>query len=88
MSLWFKMSPEKGEIYAQAAFSRPAGIINVNTADKELLVALPGIGPKTAERIIRHRRKQGKFSDISQLKQIKGIGEKKLEQIRRFLTVD
>lgn len=87
ISFLFKTVPTAGKIYAQAKFNKPSKI-NINTADKQLLVTLPGIGPKTAKKIIGWRLKNGKFSDISQLKQIKGIGDKKLERIKPFLTID
>jgi len=60
--------------------------VNVNTASFEELVSVPGIGPKTAEAIIR-RRENKKFSRIEELLEVKGIGKKKLEEIRKYVDV-
>jgi competence ComEA-like helix-hairpin-helix protein len=52
--------------------------IDVNSADLEDLTAVPGIGPRLAERIIGQRELQGRFSGIEELERIHGIGKKKL----------
>lgn len=52
--------------------------IDVNLADLEDLTAVPGIGPRLAERIIGQREEQGRFSGIEELGKIHGIGKKKL----------
>jgi competence ComEA-like helix-hairpin-helix protein len=63
------------------------GPININTATAELLEQLPGIGPKTAQRIVEYREAHGRFSSVDELMNVKGIGPKKLEQIRPLATV-
>lgn len=60
--------------------------ININTADLEELCRLPGIGEKTAQKIIRLRSRLGSFSSVNQLLSVQGIGEKKLEQIKPYLS--
>lgn len=60
--------------------------ININTATKEELMRLPGIGEKTAEDIIRHRQTYGEFKRIEDIMNVKGIGQKKFEKIKRYLT--
>jgi len=52
--------------------------IDVNLADLEDLTAVPGMGPRLAERIIGQREEQGRFSGIEELGKIHGIGKKKL----------
>ena len=52
--------------------------IDVNLADLEDLTAVPGIGPRLAERIICQREERGKFSGIEELGKIHGVGKKKL----------
>ncbi len=59
--------------------------VNINTADKELLTQLPGIGPVTADMILKYRSTNGQFSNIDDLTQIKGIGTKTLEKLRPYL---
>lgn len=61
--------------------------ININTATAKLLEQLPGIGPKTAQRIIEYRQAQGRFGSVDELQNVKGIGPKKLEKIRPLATV-
>ena len=87
LSFLFKAVPSAGTIYA-ASFNTGVSRININSAGKDQLIALPGIGPKIAEKIIDYRREKGKIYDIRELKQIKGIGDKKIENIKPFLTVD
>lgn len=61
--------------------------INVNTADQKTLQTLPGIGPAYSERIIIYRKKNGGFKRIEELKEIKGIGEKRLEKLKPFVKL-
>ncbi|MDR0739091.1 MAG: helix-hairpin-helix domain-containing protein [Oscillospiraceae bacterium] len=62
--------------------------ININTAtEDELEKKLPGIGKTTANLIIEKREELGGFSNIEQLKTIKGIGEKKFEKIKNLICV-
>lgn len=64
-----------------------AGKINLNTASKESLMTLPGIGEAKASAIITYREEQGGFSDISQLMEISGIKESVFERIKENITV-
>lgn len=61
--------------------------VDINSADKEQLVALPGIGPKTAEAIVTYRKENGNFKSVEELTKVKGIGDKTLEKIRPYLQV-
>ncbi len=65
----------------------PGGAVNINTASKEELVALPGIGPALADRIISFRENEGKFGSVGELQKVKGISKKKLEQLKPHVTV-
>ena len=62
--------------------------ININTADKTALMALPSIGEKTAQKIIDYRENNGKFQTKEELKNVTGIGDKKYSQLEEFITVE
>lgn len=66
--------------------SAPASPVNLNTASKVELMKLPGIGESTAEKIIDYRKNK-RFSTISEIMNVKGIGEKKYDKIKPFLIV-
>lgn len=61
--------------------------ININTATVDQLQSLKGIGPKTAARIITHRKRVGGFKSLEDLLQIKGIGPKTLNKFRGNVEV-
>lgn len=61
--------------------------IDLNTASMEELIALPGIGEVTAERIIQFRETKGRFRKIEDIMNVKGIGKKKFENIKPYIKV-
>lgn len=64
-----------------------SGKVNINTANQTELETLPGIGTATAEKIIDYRNKNGKFSTIEDIQNVKGIGQAKYENIKENICV-
>ena len=62
-------------------------IININTATKEELQNLPGVGPKTADNIISYRE-ENSFGKIEDIMNVQGIGDKKFKEIEKFISVN
>ena len=60
--------------------------INLNTAGREQVLELPGIGDKLAERILAYRKSHGAFRNVEELRKVKGIGKKRMEQVRPLVT--
>lgn len=61
--------------------------ININTADAQALQQVVGVGPAYAERIVAYRDRNGDFTSVEQLTEIKGIGEKRLEKLKPFVKL-
>ena len=77
--------PQAGAPATPAA--KPAPTVNLNTATLTELEALPGIGAKTAARIVDYRQKRGPFKKIEELMNVQGIGEKSFLKLKPQLTV-
>ena len=65
----------------------PLRPVNINTANAEELQLVPGIGPVTAEKILQMRKSYGAFKSVDDLVAIRGIGKKRLDKMRKYLTV-
>lgn len=63
------------------------GIVNINQADINELMSLPGIGESIAENIIDYRNKNGNFKNRDDIKNVSGIGESKYSKIKDKITV-
>lgn len=61
--------------------------ININTATAEALTEIPGVGEATAEKIVTYRKENGKFKTIEDIKNVSGIGDKKYEAIKDYISV-
>ncbi|AFI83955.1 competence protein ComEA [Methylophaga nitratireducenticrescens] len=61
--------------------------ININTASADELQLLNGVGPSTANAIVQYREQNGAFTQVEDLVNIKGIGEKKVAKIAENVTV-
>ena len=60
--------------------------VDINRADWPKLMQLPGIGPTLAKRIVESRQTAGPFVDHDDLRRVRGIGAKKMEEIRPYLS--
>ena len=61
--------------------------IDLNTANREELMSVTGIGPSTADNILAYREEKGRFNSVEDLLNVNRIGEKTLEKIRPFFMV-
>ena len=85
------LSVAAATLSAQSGTAKPpataAVVVNLNTATVSQIAALPGIGEKTAERIIEYREKNGGFKKVEDLMNVKGIGEKRFLKLKALITV-
>lgn len=81
------VAAQTGSPRPEAANGKPAVIVNLNTATAADLERLPGIGAKTAQRILDYRQKNGPFKKVEELMNIQGIGEKGFLKLRPQLSV-
>ncbi len=72
---------------ASGAKKAPAGIVNINTAPAADLEQLPGIGARTAARIVEYRQKNGPFKKIEELMNVRGVGEKNFLKLKAQITI-
>ena len=63
------------------------GLLDLNRATEQDFDALPGIGPRLAERIMEYRQSVRAFHSLDELRAVKGIGKKKFERIRSLVTL-
>lgn len=76
---------EEGE--TSGSMSQGDSRVNINTADSDELQKLNGIGPATAEKIIDYRDEHGRFSNIEDIKNVSGIGDKTFEKFEDDIKV-
>lgn len=79
--------PFKGETQQEAAATETASKININTADKNKLMELPGIGETYAAAIIEYRTNNGNFKKTDDIMNVSGIGETKYNNIKELISV-
>lgn len=62
--------------------------VNINTASKEELMTLPGIGEAKAEAILAYRKENGPFSTIEELKQVEGIKDGVFSKMKEYIEIN
>ncbi len=65
----------------------PELLVNINTADKDTLDRLPGVGPALAQRIIDYREAYGGFIAPEELMEVKGVGESLYRELEPYITI-
>ncbi len=73
---------------APSVTEKSDGLININLAPLDVLMTLEGIGEIKANAIINYRNENGAFLTVDELLEVDGIGEKTLEKLRPYVTVD
>lgn len=77
----------KKEIKINNSASDKGSLININTASKNKLDSLWGIGPVTADKIINYRKNYGPFKSTDEIKNVDGIDEKKFNKWKNKITI-
>ena len=78
---------DDGELSAAKEDAASGGRVNLNTATREELMTLPGIGEAKAEAVIRYREEHGTFQTVEEIMQISGIKDAIYMKIKDRLTV-
>ncbi|MCR5803624.1 MAG: helix-hairpin-helix domain-containing protein [Clostridia bacterium] len=83
--------PKEGEVLvtisSESGTEAESGLININTADKEMLKTLPGIGDVMADSIIEYRQ-DNVFEEKEDLMNVKGIGQSKYDKVKDLICVN
>ena len=79
-----KFSP----VRAIACANPRLGKININAADKLTLKLIPGVGEKLAERILDYRKENKGFSELEELRNVKGFSSRTLEKARDLIFIE
>lgn len=83
-----QMPDGTGQMPEDADQGAGTGKVNINTADKELLTTLPGVGSSKADAILAYRQEQGGFSSIEEIMNVEGIKEGVFARIKDRISVD
>ena len=78
---------QEGSVEAEENTQTTSKVVNINKANQEELMTLPGIGESTAQKIIDYRKENGDFQTIENIKNVSGIGDNKFNQIKSLIKV-
>jgi len=78
---------QKAQHAPKGAKKAPETKVNINTATLDQLQTLPRIGAKVAQRILDYRQAHKGFKSVDELRNVKGIGPKVLENLKSYLTL-
>lgn len=78
---------EKPKQISDSSSSSNTDVININTANKEQLMKISGVGKTKAEAIIAHREKNGDFKKKEDITKVRGIGKSTFEKIKDKIEV-
>lgn len=78
------LSKKNSPLKSWVSVNENLGKLNLNKADKEALLALPGIGEKLAQRILDYRRENERFASLEDLKKIKGVTEYRYQKLKEL----
>ncbi|MEI8306854.1 MAG: helix-hairpin-helix domain-containing protein [Chloroflexales bacterium] len=79
--------PAKDPVLAEApAEQAPVNVVNINTAELQTLIDIPGIGRSRATRIVAYRDQHGPFATVDALVNVQGIGLDNINKFRHLIT--
>lgn len=87
VSFYTKSRPGQDVFESDDTSCQDIKILDINLAQEQQLITLPGIGEKTAEDIVFYRQEHGPFKSVDELTKVNGIGPKKLEKIKGWIVV-
>ena len=79
--------PSPASVNEERTRSNRSQLVDLNRASAADFDQLPGVGPVLAKRMVDYRKSIGRFGAVEDLRAVKGIGKKKLEQLKPFVTV-
>jgi len=80
-------APMTGPLHSSRS-KQPSGMVDINSADSNQLMTLPGVGTSLAQRIVDYRTEHGTFHTVDDLLAVQGFGKRRLDEVRQWLTAN